>query len=46
MNIRMHRSQIQGRIDYVGKNMNSEPGRVIETYSGGLYKYFGNTVDI
>ena len=45
MNIRMNITQIQGRIDYVDNNVNIEPGRDKEKYSGGLYTYVENKVD-
>ena len=45
-NLRIHRTQIQVRIEYVDNTFNTEPGRVIEIYYGQLYNYVGNTVDI
>ena len=41
----MHRTHIQGIIEYVDNNVNTEPGRDMETYSGYLYNYVGNKVD-
>ena len=44
-NIHMHRTHIQGIIEYVDNNVNTEPGRDMETYSGYLYNYVGIKVD-
>ena len=44
-NIIVNRTHIQGRIEYVDNNVNTEPGIAIDTYYGNLYKYVGNTVD-
>ena len=41
----MHRTHSQERIEYVENTVNREPGRPIDTYSGELYNYVGNTVD-
>ena len=44
-NIIVNRTHIQGRIEYVDNNVNTEPGIAIDTYYGKLYNYVGNTVD-
>ena len=36
MNLCIHRTQIQGRIEYVDNTLNKEPGRAIEIYHGEL----------
>ena len=41
----MHITQIQGKIEYVDNTMNTEPVRAIDTYSGYVQNYIGNTVD-
>ena len=41
----MHRTQIQGKIEYVDNTVNTEPVRDIYTYSGYVQNYIGNTVD-
>ena len=45
MNLRIHRTQIRGIIEYVESTVNTEPGKDIEKYSGEVKNYVGNTVD-
>ena len=45
INICMHITHIQGKIEYVDNTVNTEPVRDIYTYSGYVQNYIGNTVD-
>ena len=41
----MYRTKNKGGVEYVDNIVNKEPERSIETYSGEIYNYVGNTVD-
>ena len=45
MDLFMHRTQIQGRIEYVDNTVNTEPRRAIAAYYEEIYKYIGNKTD-
>ena len=36
MNLHVNRNHVRDRIEYVDKNVNTEPGRAIDTYYGRI----------